>query len=82
MRAVLAVPCSRCKPTTIAPGVQHSVVMATSHQTGPVYYLTCPAGHEERVLLGNPKHDNVPNGELLAVGRELLGCHIGVRHKP
>jgi hypothetical protein len=31
--------------------------MATSYQTGPVYYLTCPAGHEERVLLGNPKHE-------------------------
>jgi hypothetical protein len=31
--------------------------MATPYLDGPIYYLTCPSGHEERVLLGNPKHE-------------------------
>jgi hypothetical protein len=31
--------------------------MATPYLDGPFYDLTCPAGHEARVLLGNPKHE-------------------------
>ena len=57
MRPVFAVACSKCQPTAIAPGIQRSVVIMTPYQDGPLYYLTCPSGHEERVLLGNPKHE-------------------------
>jgi hypothetical protein len=57
MRPVFAVACSKCQPTAIAPGIQRSVVIMMPYQDGPLYYLTCPSGHEERVLLGTPKHE-------------------------
>ena len=31
--------------------------MATPYKDGPLYTLTCAAGHDALVLLGNPKHE-------------------------